>query len=103
MRIISRKILSDFYTIYKDSEHQLYAWYQEVSKYQWNNPNELKLTFRNSSIINDKRVVFNICGNKYRLIVDIEYKLKIIFIVWIGNHKEYDNLNVKEIKYVKNN
>jgi mRNA interferase HigB len=59
------------------------------------------LEIMNASVIGDKRVVFNIHGNKYRLIVDIEYRLQIIFIVWVGRHKEYDNINAKTITYVK--
>jgi len=63
----------------------------------------LKKQYRNASIITSKRVVFNIKGNSYRLVVDVEYKLGIVFIVWLGTHKEYDNINMKEIKYVKTN
>jgi mRNA interferase HigB len=54
-------------------------------------------------VINDKRVVFNIHGNKYRLVVDIEYRLQIIFIVWAGSHAEYDKIDVKKLVYVKTN
>lgn len=61
--------------------------------------NELKAKYRNASIINSKRVVFNIKGNEYRLVVDIEYKLKIVFIVWFGTHKEYDTIDAKTISY----
>ena len=68
---------------------------------QWNSPNDLKVQFGNASILTNKRVVFNIHGNTYRLIVDIEYRLKIVFIVWLGTHKEYDKFNAKEISYVK--
>ena len=63
----------------------------------------MKALYKNASIISGKRVVFNIKGNDYRLIVDIEYNLKIIFIVWIGTHKEYDKINVKKISYDKTN
>lgn len=61
----------------------------------------LKEHYKNSSIINSKRVVFNIHGNTFRLIVDIEYRLKIVFIVWFGTHKEYDKINAETISYVK--
>lgn len=87
----------------KESGQSLLAWYQETSKARWKNHNELKLQIRNASVIGDKRVVFNIHRNKYRLIVDIEYRLQIIFIVWIGTHKEYDNIDSKLITYVKTN
>ena len=69
----------------------------------WNSPNELKAQYRGASVITDKRVVFNIHGNSYRLIVDIEYRLKIVFVVWFGTHKQYDKINAKTISYVKAN
>jgi len=66
-------------------------------------PQELKQQFKSASIISNKRVVFNINGNKFRLIVDIEFRLKIVFIVWFGTHNEYDLIDVKTIEYVKSN
>ncbi len=101
MRIISRKTLINYWTEYPDAEQPLKSWYDEVSNALWLSPNELKKHYRNSSIISKKRVVFNIHGNKYRLVVDIEYSIGIVFIVWIGTHREYDKISVKEIKYVK--
>ncbi len=75
------------------------AWVYEVRYSIWNNANELKLKYRNASIISSKRVVFNIRGNEYRLIVDIECKLKIIFVVWLGTREEYDKIDAKTIRY----
>ena len=103
MRIISRKTLISYWEKHPDSEQSLKSWFDEAQNAKWNSANELKQLYRNASIITKKRVVFNIKGNHYRLIVDIEYKLGIIFIVWIGTHKEYDKLNIKEIYYVKSN
>ena len=77
------------------------SWHEEVEKATWNSPNELKLEFQNASIVTAKRVVFNIHGNSFRLIVDIEYRLKIVFIVWFGTHKQYDIIDAKKIGYVK--
>jgi mRNA interferase HigB len=79
----------------------LKAWYDEASHAAWNSPNDLKKHYRNASILTHKRVVFNIKGNKYRLIADIEYRIGLVFIVWIGTHKEYDAINAKEVKYDK--
>lgn len=101
MRIISRNTLVQYWEKFPDVEQPLKSWFDEVRNANWISPNELKRQYRNASIISDKRVVFNIKGNSYRLIVDVEYKLGIVFIVWLGNHKEYDKINVKEIKYVK--
>ena len=86
-----------------DASQQLWAWFEEIEDGQWNSPNELKKLFGSASILNSKRVVFNIHGNKYRLIVDIEYRLKIVFIVWFGTHKQYDLINTKTISYAKTN
>ncbi len=101
MRIIKEKTLTDYCRRgkYKLAEEPLKAWIYEVRHSTWNNANELKLKYRNASIIGSKRVVFNIKGNDYRLIVDIEYKLNIVFIVWMGTHEEYDKIDVKAIHY----
>lgn len=103
MRIISRNTLIQYWEKFPDVEQPLKSWFDEVRIASWTSPSELKRQYRNASIISDKRVVFNIKGNYYRLVVDIEYKIGIVFIVWLGTHKEYDKINVKEIKYVKTN
>ena len=101
MRIIKEKTLSDYCRQgeYKQAEEPLKAWIYEVKFSTWNNANELKAKYRNASIISSKRVVFNIKGNDYRLIADVEYKLKIVFIVWFGTHKEYDKIDAKTVSY----
>ncbi|MDP9230852.1 MAG: type II toxin-antitoxin system HigB family toxin [Bacteroidota bacterium] len=103
MRVISVKTIKLYAKKKKEAEQALFAWYEEVCKAGWRNHNELKEQIRNASVTGDKRVVFNIHGNKYRLIVDIEYRLQIIFIVWIGTHNEYDKIDVKTVAYVKTN
>jgi mRNA interferase HigB len=103
MRIISRNSLIKFWKRFPDSEQPLKAWYDTAKNADWKSPNELKKVFRNASIINSKRIVFNIKGNSYRLVTDIEYRIGIIFIVWIGTHKVYDKIKVEEIRYVKAN
>jgi mRNA interferase HigB len=101
MRIIKEKTLTDYCekAKYKPAEESLKAWLHEARYSNWNNSNELKEKYRNASIVGSKRVIFNIKGNDYRLIVDIEYKLNIIFIVWFGTHAEYDKIDVKTVKY----
>ena len=103
MRVIAVKTLKEKWKAYPQSEQALLAWYEEAATAQWNNPNELKQQYRSASILTDKRVVFNIHGNTFRLIVDIEYRLKIVFIVWVGTHKEYDKIDAKKVSYVKAN
>lgn len=103
MRIIATKTLRSFWLRNQNSEQALKAWIQEVENADWRSSSELKEQFRSASIISSKRIIFNIKGNDYRLIVDIEYRLQIVFIVWVGNHFEYDKIDVKKVKYVKAN
>jgi mRNA interferase HigB len=101
MRVIKEKTLADYCSKskFRLAAEPLKAWMYEVKNSDWNSANDLKLKFTNASIISSKRVVFNIKGNDFRLIVDIEYKLKIVFIVWFGTHKDYDKIDAKTICY----
>ena len=103
MRVIAIKTLKEYITEFHQAEQALLGWHEEAVQALWNNPNELKAQYRNASVKNEKRVVFNIHGNAYRLIVDIEYRLKIVFVVWFGTHEQYDKINAKTISYVKTN
>ncbi len=97
LRVIAKKILRDFWESHADCEQQLKAWFQEASKAEWKNPNEIKQEYPSASILNDNRVVFNIKGNSYRLIVKINYDYQMIWIRFIGTHSEYDKINANEI------
>ena len=97
MRIISIKKLKDFWKKHKDAEQQLRAWYYEAKKAEWQNPNDIKANYRNASFLNNNRIVFNIKGNKYRLIVAINYKFQIAYIRFIGTHEQYDKINAEEV------
>ena len=99
MRIISNKTLKQFYEnpLYSDSKSSLQSWYYEALKASWQTPNEIKAQYKSASIIGEGRVVFNIHGNKYRLIVKINYYASIIFIRFVDTHKEYDKINATEI------
>ena len=101
MRIIKEKTLTEYCRVskYQQAAESLKAWVYEVKYSTWDNANELKAKYRNASIISSKRAVFNIKGNDYRLIADIEYKLRIVFIVWFGTHKEYDKIDAKTVRY----
>jgi len=103
MRIIAVQTLKEYIREFLQAEQALLSWYEEALFAGWDSPNELKAQYRNASILTSKRVVFNIHGNAYRLIVDIEYRLKIVFIVWFGPHKDYDRIDAKKISYVKTN
>ena len=99
MRIIAFRTLRDFFENpeYVDSKTSLRAWYHDVKTADWKNSNELKQQYKNASIVGDGRVVFNIKGNSYRLVVAIDFEFQVIFIRFIGTHKEYDKINVKTI------
>ena len=101
MRIIKESTLTKLseQARYKRAEQAIRSWIYEVRFSDWKNTAELKAKYKNASVISSKRVVFNICGNKYRLVVDIEYRLKIIFVVWFGTHNEYDSIDVNEVSY----
>jgi mRNA interferase HigB len=99
MRIIAFRTLREFWEkpAFSDSEVSLRAWYSEVKNADWKNSNELKERFRNASIVGDGRVVFNIKGNIYRLVVAIDFEFQIVFIRFIGTHKQYDNIDAKKV------
>lgn len=101
MRIIKESTLIEYckQSKYQQAVESVKAWIYEVRFSTWNNAIDLKAKYGNASIISSKRAVFNIKGNDYRLIVDIEYKLKIVFVVWFGTHKEYDKLDAKTVRY----
>ncbi len=101
MRIIAIKTLKGYWEEFPQAKQALLAWYEETEAANWSNPNELKLQYRNASVISDKRIVFNIHGNSYRLIVDIEYRLKIVFVVWFGSHAQYNKVDIKKASYAK--
>jgi len=99
MRIISRKMLRDFWEQpkYADSEQPLKSWFRIASEADWATPPDVKEQFGNSSIIGNSRIVFNIAGNKYRLVVAVNYQYQIMYVRFVGTHKQYDAINVEEI------
>jgi len=97
LRIISKKILRAFWIAHADSEQQLKSWFKETSNAEWKNSNEVKIEYPSASILNDNRIIFNIKGNSYRLIVRINYHYQMIWIRFIGTHEEYDKINATEI------
>jgi len=97
MRVIAKKILREFWEEQSDSKEQLKTWFKESSKANWTTPNDVKTEYPKASILKNNRVVFNICGNKYRLIVQINYIRQWVFIRFIGTHSEYDTINAEII------
>ena len=97
MRVIARKTLRDFWEKHPDSEQQLKAWYQEAESAKWKGPYDIKREFPSASVLEDNRVVFNIKGNHYRLIVRINYSYGMLWIRFIGTHAQYDKIDATKI------
>jgi len=95
--VIAKKILREFWEKQPDSEEQLKTWYKEASKANWENPMDIKSQYTRASILKSSRVVFDICGNKYRLVVEINYLRKWVFIRFIGTHSGYDKIDAEKI------
>ncbi len=99
MRVIAKSTLKKFWEqrIYNDSQNPLESWYEEAIKADWRSPQDLKDQYGNASICGNNRVVFNIGGNKYRLVVEIQYQAGIVWVKFIGTHTQYDKINVENI------
>ena len=98
MRIIAKKTLSDFYHRHPAAQPALLAWYEEVHTVNWTSPQDIKNRYPSVSFVGHNRVVFNIKGNTYRLIVAIAYRLKVVYIKFIGTHAEYDNIDATTVQ-----
>jgi mRNA interferase HigB len=96
MRIIAKKTLKLFWEKYPNSKQQLLSWHEVFIKNDFLNSNEVKSLFGSSDFVGNNKLIFNICGNHYRLVVKINYLTNIVYILFVGTHAEYDNL--KDIK-----
>jgi mRNA interferase HigB len=97
LNIRSQKKLRGFYSQHPDAKEALNTWYKVASKAEWKDLNDLKLTYPSADYVGDDRVVFNIRGNHYRLIVRINFQYKNAMIKWIGTHAEYDKIDAKKV------
>ena len=97
MRIIAKRTLRDFWELHPDAEDPLLAWYREVVCEDWDTPAKVKEKYRSASIIGGNRVVFNIKGNSYRLVVKINYPYRVVYVRFVGTHAEYDAVDVEEV------
>lgn len=96
-RIIAKKTLREFWEKHADSEQYLKTWYETAKNSKWTSPNAVKQTYVNASILKNSRIVFNIKGNSYRLIVKFNYEKQWAFIRFVGTHSEYDQINANTI------
>ncbi len=97
MRIILRKALREFWENYPNVRQSLQAWYADVKRAEWQTPSDIKEVYRNVSIVGNNRAVFNIKGNRYRIVVAIQYEFGIVYIRFVGTHTEYDKIDVTRI------
>lgn len=99
MRVIAKSTLVRFWSQpdYRDSEGALQSWYDEAVKANWATPQDIKAHYRNASICGNNRVVFNIAGNKYRLVVEMQYRAGFAWVKFIGTHVQYDQINVENV------
>jgi len=98
MRIIAKRTLQNFWEKQPNSKQQLLSWFQIFDKNIFNNPNDVKSIFGSADFVGENKIIFNICGNNYRLIVKINYVAQIVYILFVGSHSEYDNLkNIKNL------
>ncbi|PIJ52137.1 addiction module toxin RelE [Erwinia sp. OLTSP20] len=100
MRVISVATLRNFWEnrLYRDAEQPLKAWLDEVRQADWKEPADIKSLYGSASILKNRRVVFNIKGNDYRLVVAVAYNTGAIFVKFVGTHKQYDNIDVNTVE-----
>ena len=107
MRIIARRTLREFVTAHAGHKDRpalkaaLDAWFEEVRKAHWRNTADIKRLYATASIVTAERVVFNIKGNSYRLVVAVDFEKSIVWIKWIGTHRDYDKIDVAKVDHEK--
>lgn len=102
MRVIAKRTLREFWQSSSkraDAQGPIEAWHAETEKASWRSPQELKTQFRSASILKGGRVVFNIAGNKYRLVVAIDYERQACFVKFIGTHEQYDQIDAETVQH----
>jgi mRNA interferase HigB len=98
MRVVALAVLRRFWESHPDAEHPLKAWYDEARSAAWATPNDIKVRYRSASFVGNNRVVFNISGNRYRLIVAVAYRFQAIYIKFVGTHADYDRIDAKTVE-----
>ena len=99
MRIIALSTLRNFWEKHPQAKEPLQGWHFEAARAEWKTPADIKAQYRNASFVGNNRVVFNIKGNDYRIVVAVVYKAGALFIKFVGTHKEYDQINVETVEH----
>jgi mRNA interferase HigB len=97
VRIIAIGTLRGFWQNHRDAEQALKAWYMEAKAADWETPNDVKASYRTTSVLGDNRIVFNIAGNRFRLVVKFNYAYRIGYVRFVETHAEYDRINAETI------
>ena len=98
MHIVAVKFLRVFWENHPDAEQSLKSWVDEAKKTTWTQPAEIKEQYRSASILKNRRVVFNIKGNDYRLVVSVAYHYQAVYVKFVGTHKEYDAIDAETVE-----
>lgn len=100
MRVIAVSTLKDFWerAEHRDAEQALKAWLEEAQAASWQQPADIKAQFRSASVLKNRRVVFNIKGNDYRLVVAVAYRFQAVYVKFVGTHAQYDAINVDTVE-----
>lgn len=98
MRVIAKRTLKEFWAKHPDAKGPLEAWHAEVKTSSWRNPAQVRARYRSADNVGDNRMVFNIGGNKYRLVVHFNYEYQIADIKFVGTHREYDKIDVETVR-----
>jgi len=96
--VIAVSTLRAFWERYPEAAQPLKAWYEEATSASWSQPSDIKAQYRSADVLKNRRVVFNIKGNDYRLIVTIAYKLQLVYVKFVGTHKEYDAVDAETVE-----
>jgi len=98
MKIVAIGTLRRFWSIHPDAEAALKAWHDEAKGAKWKSPADIKADYRSASFLANNRVVFNIRGNRYRLVVSVAYRVGVVFIKFVGTHAEYDRIDAMTVE-----
>ena len=97
MHVIAKRPLREHWEKRPDSKGALQAWFKEAEQAEWTTPADVKAKYASASILGDNRVVFNVCGNKYRLVVEVQYRAGIVWVKFVGTHTQYDGIDVESV------
>lgn len=98
MRVISKSTLVEFWLLHPASKHALQMWYEDASRAAWRSPQDIKLRYASAGFVSSNRVVFNIKGNDYRLVVAMAYRFGAVYIKFLGTHKQYDAVDAATVE-----